>query len=107
LSVALHWDPIPEPDETDRLIDALWPAMNAWPEKRSPGAVAALENARLAVEEDPERIRLESQEREESLEVIKAMRLAPTLQVFEALLRDEEVPISELDPEWVKAYGLA
>lgn len=39
-------------------------------------------------------------------ELHKALRLAPTLEVCEALLRGESVPKSRLDPEWSKAYGL-
>ena len=36
---------------------------------------------------------------------LKALRLAPSLDVFEALLRGESVPRSRLDPDWAKAYG--
>lgn len=44
--------------------------------------------------------------RRESLALLKAVRLAPALEVCEALLRDERVPRSRLDALWVKAYGL-
>lgn len=36
----------------------------------------------------------------------RAIMLAPTLTVCEALLRRETVPISRLDPEWVRRLGL-
>lgn len=66
-----------------------------------------LENARLAVEHDPVRLRLESREAQATRLWIKAMRLAgPSLEVFEALLRDEKVPRSRLDPKWLKSYGI-
>lgn len=47
----------------------------------------------------------DTRERHESLQMIQALRLAPDLETFEALLRGEKVPLSRLDPEWVKAYG--
>lgn len=37
--------------------------------------------------------------------LLKAIRLAPTLEICEALLRGEKVPRSKLDPVWLKAYG--
>lgn len=49
------------------------------------------------------------QTRESRLEAergIKAMRLAPTLGVYDALLRGERVPVSALEPKWVARYGL-
>jgi hypothetical protein len=36
----------------------------------------------------------------------RAMMLAPTLEVCEALLRGEMVPIDRLDPEWVERFGV-
>lgn len=39
-------------------------------------------------------------------ELTKAVRLAPSLEVCEALLLGEQVPVSRLDREWAKAYGL-
>jgi hypothetical protein len=42
----------------------------------------------------------------ESLALIKAVRLAPTLQICEALLRGDHVPRSRMDPEWLRRYGL-
>jgi hypothetical protein len=38
--------------------------------------------------------------------VWQAVVLSPTLQVCEALLRGEAVPIDALDPEWVWRFGL-
>ena len=36
----------------------------------------------------------------------RAMMLSPTLEVCCALLRNEQVPLSELDPVWVERFGL-
>jgi hypothetical protein len=36
----------------------------------------------------------------------KALMLAPTLSVCEALLRGETVPLSRLDPVWVRRLGV-
>ena len=36
----------------------------------------------------------------------RAMMLAPSLEVCEALLRGESVPIDRLDPVWVRRFGL-
>ena len=36
----------------------------------------------------------------------RAMMLAPTITICEALLRDEKVPIDRLRPEWVQRFGL-
>jgi hypothetical protein len=33
------------------------------------------------------------------------MVLAPNLEVFKALLADQDVPPSQLDPEWVERLG--
>jgi hypothetical protein len=38
--------------------------------------------------------------------VFKAMMLAPTLEICEALLRGERVPLTKLDSEWAKRFGL-
>lgn len=37
---------------------------------------------------------------------LKAFALAPTLEICEALMRGDAVPIDQLDPEAVKRYGL-
>lgn len=47
----------------------------------------------------------DSKERRESLYLLRAVQLAPSLETCEALLRGEKVPKSRMDPEWVKAYG--
>ena len=36
----------------------------------------------------------------------RAILLSPTLEVCEALLRGERVPLSKLDPVWVRRYGI-
>ena len=43
---------------------------------------------------------------EETRRLWRAMMLAPTLEVCEALLRGEKVPTSKLDPEWVERFGV-
>ena len=48
----------------------------------------------------------DSRERRESIALHKALRLAPDLVTFEALLGGEAVPLSRLDPRWRRAYGL-
>lgn len=45
-------------------------------------------------------------ERAESLAFLKVLRLAPTLEVAEAMVKGQQVPTSRLDPEWARAYGL-
>jgi hypothetical protein len=35
----------------------------------------------------------------------RAMMLAPTIEICQALLRGESVPVDELRPEWVKRFG--
>lgn len=37
---------------------------------------------------------------------IKAMRLAPTLEVYEALLNGQPVPNDQLDQTWARRYGI-
>jgi hypothetical protein len=36
----------------------------------------------------------------------RAIMLAPSLEVCEALLRAESVPVDHLDAEWVKRFGM-
>jgi hypothetical protein len=36
----------------------------------------------------------------------QAMMLAPTIEIYAALLRGEHVPLSSLDPQWVKRFYL-
>ncbi len=67
---------------------------------------AVLENARLAVEFDPIVRFNESDEAAEGRLWLKALRLSGgSLDVFEALLRGERVPVSRLDQQWRRAYG--
>ena len=45
--------------------------------------------------------------RRESHALLRAVRLSPSLEVCETILRNpRKVPISRLDPFWAKAYGL-
>lgn len=44
--------------------------------------------------------------REHANVIWRAIMLAPTVELCEALLRGETVPISMLDPVWVKRFGL-
>jgi hypothetical protein len=41
-----------------------------------------------------------------AIDVGKAMRLAPTILVFRALLDGQPVPADALDQRWVRRYGL-
>ena len=36
----------------------------------------------------------------------RAIMLSPTLEVCNALLRNEQVPLNQLDPVWVERFGL-
>jgi hypothetical protein len=64
------------------------------------------ENARLAVEYDPVCTTMESAQARASRRLWKAIMLAPSLEICEALLRGESVPLDRLNPEWVKRFGL-
>ena len=70
----------------------------------------ALVNARLAVQEDPMRLErerwLRSAGHAESLLILKAVRLCPSLDLARRYLGGERVPVSMLDQEWAKAYDL-
>ena len=44
-------------------------------------------------------------ERAELRETWKAIMLSPTLEVCEALLRGESVPLERLNQEWVERFG--
>jgi hypothetical protein len=35
----------------------------------------------------------------------RAMMLAPSLEIYTALLRGESVPVEQLDPDWVGRFG--
>lgn len=50
---------------------------------------------------DPERIRWRAGSR-----LARAVLLAPSIDVCEALLLGEAVPLSRLDPVWVRRFGL-
>jgi hypothetical protein len=43
---------------------------------------------------------------EEANQGLKAMRLAPTLAIYRALVNGEDVPREHLDPLWVRRYRL-
>ena len=47
-----------------------------------------------------------TRERTEHLALIRAVRLAPSLDVCEALLSGGRVPMSRIDPQWAERYGL-
>jgi hypothetical protein len=54
-----------------------------------------------------DRIRRESLEYRQSLELYRAVVCAPNLATCETILRrPESVPRSRLDSEWARAYGL-
>ena len=36
----------------------------------------------------------------------RAIMLAPNLEVCESLMRQEPVPVSALDPDWARRFGL-
>ena len=75
MSLAYETNPLLQ-DETDRLLAAL-----------------PLEKFR------------DTAERRRHLFDLKCVRLAPALEVCEALMRGEKVPRSRLDPAWARAYG--
>jgi hypothetical protein len=37
--------------------------------------------------------------------VYQAMMLSPSVEVCDALLRNENVPVEQLDPEWIARFG--
>jgi hypothetical protein len=51
-------------------------------------------------------LRLEDSPPHDLAALYRAVMLAPTLQVCEALLRGETVPLSQLDPVWVARLGV-
>ena len=69
----------------------------------TPSEQTALANAREAVDNDPAR---PNPTPVEQLQAYKALMLARTPETWQALLQGQSVPISELDQEWVKRYGL-
>lgn len=74
-------------NETDRLLAAL---------------AEPLERARA------ENRRQHSLAYRQSLQLLRALRLSPTLETCESILQNpSSVPVSKLDPIWAKAYGIA
>ncbi len=67
-----------------------------------------LVDAREAVELDGLHftVYLPAPERSECLQLSAALRLSPTLEVYEALLAGVDVPSHRLDPAWVEALRL-
>jgi hypothetical protein len=61
----------------------------------------ALEQLLADVRRDRER-----REREEANRGWWAWMLAPTLEIYRALMAGESVPVESLDPEWVARLGL-
>jgi hypothetical protein len=64
-----------------------------------------LENAQLAVDHDPRRADSHPGW-EASRRMWKILMLSPTLEIFDALIRDEPVPLSRLDAQWAHRFGL-
>ena len=65
-----------------------------------------LDNAHGAVEFDPVRLAAESAERTYWRHVWVAIVISPSLEVCEALLRGESVPVSRLDATQLRRFGL-
>lgn len=53
-----------------------------------------------------ERLRRESLAYRQSLELLRAIRLAPSVGIAESILRRERVPRSAMVQEWLEAYGI-
>lgn len=69
------------------------------------------ENAELVIELEErargaERERKRSAGYEQSLLVLKAVRLCPTVALCERYLRGERIPVSMIDQDWARAYEL-
>lgn len=86
-----HSEPTPEAAGSSRNLAA-------------PASVESETDRLLAALDHDERFR-DTRERRESLALMKVIRLAPTIEVAEALLRGEKVPRSKLDPDALRAYG--
>ena len=65
------------------------------------GGSALSDAARLAVELERRELSWPDASR-----LWRAMMLAPSIEVCEALLRGESVPVSRLDPLWVRRFGI-
>lgn len=72
---------------------------------RSRGSRNAVANACAVIEWEEEERRLHDAEAEAWRAVWRALCLAPSLEIFEALLQGETVPLSRLDREWVRRFG--
>ena len=70
-------------------------------EADDPGSVDAL--VQLLRDTDPDRIRWRTQY---TRRLARAVLLAPTIEICEALLHGEPVPVKHLDPLWAKRYGI-
>lgn len=65
------------------------------------------ETDRLLATIEPDLARRRSLEYRQSLELLRALRLSPSLEVCVSILQNpRSVAISRLDPEWRKAYGI-
>jgi hypothetical protein len=85
--------------------------MTAFPTTYERPIHPSVSNAREAIDledeaRDDERRWHESEVGRAYARVWRAMMLAPTIEICEALLRDEKVPIDRLRPEWVRRFGL-
>lgn len=71
------------------------------------GVYNSIEPVHPAVIEAREVIRLEQELREQpDDDLARALMLAPSLEVFQALLRGEAVPLSKLDARMFRRYGV-
>lgn len=49
---------------------------------------------------------MQADRRAEADRIYRAWMLAPTIEIYEALMKGEDVPISALDPVWVDRFGM-
>jgi len=73
--------------------------------ERSRAAAAARTNAAWAIELEDEARRLHEPEAAAWRAFWRALVLAPSVEILEALLRGEGVPLDRLDAEWVQRLG--
>jgi hypothetical protein len=66
----------------------------------------AIANARWVLEQEEFERRLRAPERRELARFWRALVLAPTVEVFEALLDGESVPVDQLDQAWLERFGI-
>ena len=67
--------------------------------------VSASANAAWVIEQEEIERRLTAPQRHIWNRLWRAVMLAPSVEICEALLRDESVPLDRLDPVWVKRFG--